>query len=1039
LELYTGKCIGDWTLLSKLGAGVDGQVWSVERNSIRRAMKVCVPSANFYQEYEFLRSVNIHGVIPVYEYNTFEDLVYYIMDLAEGLPFVEYLKQVPSADQYDEAIHLLVGITGIIAQLHTRGLMHLDIKSDNLLVSTEGNITLIDFGKIGFVGDYSVHRKGSHQTMSPEQRSHWYITPKSDVYSLAVTVCQAFMTNVPFANIGQHWKSLIHFNSNIEQCFAGFIQQCLHIVPTERPSMQTFHNAVCAIQTNEYRTEHFPQSETYIGQCPSLQQQNCIVVGPIGSGRRRILYENIRLAYLDGIPAFVTTAEPLHPFSMWKNILASVLNQFSLKQRQNLIQHVENEIASLLPHLFPNQHQAFYEPDLLTLGRAINTVLSRCAPLVVIVQDVDSADIGSVELAKYLWNHPIENVILWGTSMQSVPWAFCIKPPKWTAGLDQQLMRSLLPTNISVRKSTVVKYPLQTSIKAWHLIAKDREEPSMQEGVSTTEMWPLAIVKEPFSLKMSNLVHSNVNHLIEIGVLEYIQHSTTHIRFTFLPFRWMVQQSLILKRHYKKNHLKLVDSWEMTGDVDRRHHQLYHLFYADELAPTHIARALWLAIRDLNTLKVQRWWWLCRLYGIKDSNTAYRLATVMLAATTQEDAKDPLTELAKNNLRSDERYVLKYLQFKQLLRQKLYDQAIELAESLLGYTNPPISKIQLSIYVDLATMYLHNDDTENTLRLCKHALSLPMIEHHPRVAIQIYHLLSLGFIARSQLIEGLQMCTQGLHLPETLLEQRIRLRFNQGWIQYQRGKRVESRHIWNTVRQECTQIDNHPIQLRSLIESIRLEIESGRAQYQQHRVNACLSAHPHINRQTTTNDSTGNVQALCWNLATQMASSRWAKKGFEVSSTPLNDRAKLALARWYWLIGDLSKGWELLESQHHNYDGFHIQVEKVRFGLLLGHFTWALQQAQYLQQHPLLTQFVDLHLLLILCIECLKFDQPATLLTEELNHEWVEVYLGGLHLLALRKRLRSENNYDTLKILKKRAQALNHKLYLALSEPTLYT
>jgi hypothetical protein len=170
-----------------------------------------------------------------------------------------------------------------------------------------------------------------------------------------------------------------------------------------------------------------------------------------------------------------------------------------------------------------------------------------------------------------------------------------------------------------------------------------------------------------------------------------------------------------------------------------------------------------------------------------------------------------------------------------------------------------------------------------------------------------------------------------------------------------------------------------------------------------------------------------------------MASSRWAKKGFDVSSTPLNDRAKLALARWYWLIGDLSKGWDLLESQNHDYDGFHIQVEQVRFGLLLGHFTWALQQAQYLQQHPLLTQFVDLQLLLVLCIECLEFDQPASLLTDELNHEWVEIYLGGLHLLALRKRLRSENNYDTLKILKKRAQALNHKLYLALSEPTLYT
>ena len=98
------------------------------------------------------------------------------MDLATGLPFVDYLHQISTRERYEECIHLLVSITNIIAQLHALGLMHLDIKSDNLLVSEKGTITLIDFAKFGFVGDHSVHRKGSHQTMSPEQRSHWHLT-----------------------------------------------------------------------------------------------------------------------------------------------------------------------------------------------------------------------------------------------------------------------------------------------------------------------------------------------------------------------------------------------------------------------------------------------------------------------------------------------------------------------------------------------------------------------------------------------------------------------------------------------------------------------------------------------------------------------------------------------------------------------------------------------------------------------------------------------------------------------------------------------
>ena len=55
-----------------------------------------------------------------------------------------------------------------------------------------------------------------------------------------------------------------------------------------------------------------------------------------------------------------------------------------------------------------------------------------------------------------------------------------------------------------------------------------------------------------------------------------------------------------------------------------------------------------------------------------------------------------------------------------------------------------------------------------------------------------------------------------------------------------------------------------------------------------------------------------------------------------------------------------------------------------------------------------------------------------------LTTEWVEIYLGGLHLLAMRKRLRSEDNCDTLEMLEHRAKVLDHKLYLALSDPNLY-
>ena len=128
----------------------------------------------------------------------------------------------------------------------------------------------------------------------------------------------------------------------------------------------------------------------------------------------------------------------------------------------------------------------------------------------------------------------------------------------------------------------------------------------------------------------------------------------------------------------------------------------------------------------------------------------------------------------------------------------------------------------------------------------------------------------------------------------------------------------------------------------------------------------------------------------------------------------------------------------MLESDRQDYDALHLYVEQIRFALLLGHFEWAGQAIGDITSQVELYQFADLDLMLSLCTECLNFNEPAPLLENSLQHEWVEVYLGGLHLLAMRKRLRSEDICDTLEMLGRRAKVLDHKLYLALSDPKLY-
>ena len=1028
MELRTGTIIGQWTLIAKLGTGIDGQVWSVTDQHHQRAMKICAQSTNFFREYDLLRSVNIAGVIPVYEYGLHEEWGYYIMDLAEGLPFEEHLQRLPKREQYEECIHLLVSITQILVQLHQRSLMHLDIKSDNLLVSAEGKITLIDFGKVGLVEDYSTHRKGSMQTMSPEQRSHWYLTPKSDVYSLAVTTYQALSgSTAPFANVGQVWPLLMNKNSDIEQRFAGFLQRCLHIVPSKRPTMQSFHEMVCGIQTNTYRAKYFPMSEQYIGTCPTLSE-NCVLIGPIGSGRRRILHENIRLAYLDGTPTFMSKAKPLMPFSLWIDILHDLFQQFSPEQRHQISSGIEVELAFLLPHLFTNV-SAPSVIDTKTLGRAINVVFSRCGSLVIITEHLDIADIGSRQIAAYLWTHPLPDVHLWGTSLTPVDWANCLEPPHWSTENDLALMRALLPTYCAMPKTNPGKTPLHSAIKAWHLNAQHKDQPAMVAGVSTKDLLLFGLLPHPFPKKIASVLHHNLQELLSQQVLEYTDAKQTHVQFTFLPFRWMIQQSIIIRQQYHAVHMQLVSAWEDVGDSQE---QLHHLYLSDNLAPTHLAQALWLALIQLNTTEIKRWFRLCTLQGIRPNNTAYQIGLLLLLSPSDSSYKTTLRALQQKNLRAPEQFFVDYLVIQTALFDQDYDFALQRAEHFVHIPNPPLPTVQFHTYVMLGELYLHNQDWSTCIQVCEHALSLPNATTIRFVSIEILQILADAYRLSGQLQMALQVCTQAIQLPQKETTASLKAYQSLGWVYYELGKRNHARKAWRKIKQLSSLSTAPLIKIQNQMALVRLSLESGQARYQTHHIKAHL-LQPLANTQLQ-----AAVQAACWELSIQTASSRWIKRGFEISPTALGDRGKIALARWYWLIGDIKAGLELLHTDNTDYDAYALRVESIRFGILLGHFDSLKSSIEPLAQQLQTLGFVDLHLLLNLCIETIYFQEDALLLSGDLTHPWTEISLGGLHLQAIRKRLRGETIYDTLNTLQYRAKVLDHQLYLALSNHDLY-
>ncbi len=1042
MRLLTGLQIDEWKLERRLGVGGEGQVWSAVRaDGTCRALKFCAPSQSFYDEYEHLRSLNIPGIVRAYNYQESGEWLYYSMDYVEGQPFVSHLKNQPTNERYDECVHLLISITLILQQLHKRGLVHLDIKSENVVVSSDGSITLIDFGKAGIIGDHSYKSLGSHHSMSPEQRVGQYISQFSDVYSLAVMVFQALLDNAPpFSQIGRTWPSLLNCSSEIEQSFAGLIQQCLHLVPKMRPTMQALHTSLCEIQTNTHRTEYFPISQDYIGELPSLVGRSVIVVGPTGSGRRRIIRENIRLAYLEGTQITIANANPLNPFGLWKQILEDILLPLKLSDRTKRLLGVEQHLSVILPDVITNSRIDSTLINIDQLSKAIEVVLERSGDICIVLLHLEKADIGSIKLAQSIWKHIPKSISIWGVSTHFFEWAECISPPKWTNKSERILLEDLLPKYLTMPPSKSGRSPLQSSIKAWHSIANQRGEQSLQPVLSTKSIGILGLINEPCSPSVLKEIVPDLELLKRIGMLEQTNFSTD-LQFSFLPQKWMLNEYLDFKDQRVHQHRILEKAFKsQQSHIRFKEQEILHSILGNHLVPKQIVDALWQSLLILNIDSVTKWWQLGLLHGVENTTTPMRIAELLINISNNHHVNHrEFEQLMNRPIKPIESSMVQYLFLIQLSGEERFQDAIKVAKTLLANPTSKKPHLLLATHRELAWIYLKMEDVQTSQTICENALSMNLQDIFPEMVASLYIPLSSSIIHQMNFEKAVEVCSIGItlaieyHLPTNYV---AALEINAGLALFQRGDRSEACARWMNVRQHQAYKDNSNIRLQCMLAEIRESVERGQSQRQLDRLNECISLSQHLYLP----EMLGEATAILLECATQRASKKLAKRAFQLYATAKpTDAFVVSHIRWLWLIGDISQAWSLIQRPTNSVQGYQLRVEGIRLAIILGEYESAERECSQLFSDKRFTQCKDLHLFATLCFECIQFKEPPAFLEARLDHPWTEINLGGLHLLALRKKLRGEDISTTLAELQLRAQSIQHRLYLALSEPELYT
>jgi hypothetical protein len=205
--------VGRYDVLKKLGQGSTGSVYKGRDrdNGELVAIKILSPEVatdpqlrqRFTQEFQACRDLDDPHIVRALDFGQDGETAYLVMELVEGQALWEYIHEkgrLPEA----EAVRLISQVAQGLHQAHERGMVHRDIKPDNILLTPDGQARLTDFGLVkdlhaGQNLTDTSSRLGTPNFMAPEQFDDARkVDRRSDIYALAATLYMAVTGKVPF-------------------------------------------------------------------------------------------------------------------------------------------------------------------------------------------------------------------------------------------------------------------------------------------------------------------------------------------------------------------------------------------------------------------------------------------------------------------------------------------------------------------------------------------------------------------------------------------------------------------------------------------------------------------------------------------------------------------------------------------------------------------------------------------------------------------------------------------------------------------------
>lgn len=468
MDLQIGAYLADYEIVELIGRGGMGSVYRVrDREGGECALKVLAiddlrEAERFEREALVVQSLEHEHIVGVYASGRAQGFLYMAMELVDGVSLREVLRREKKLEM-SRAVDLAAQVAAALSCAHAHGVVHRDIKAENIILRADGAVKVLDFGVASLQGTAALTRAneivGTVEYMAPEQILGEPVGPATDLYALGVLLYEILVGELPFAaetpatlvyhQLNEDARAPSYANPLVPRAMDQLVLRLLDKEMENRPaSALEVQEELEAIRRHieifaalepeadaeadaerELRTRHFRPS--YVGAKSELSElcarydrlseggQTVFLSGEAGSGKTRTVEEFCTYVTSHEGRFAMGTCFYEHGMGPYMPLLAAIdellAGALDATEREQLIALIAERVPELVPLMETSStavrvHGGFSIEDAPEAGRqrlyeGLFEVLVACAkarPLVLILEDVHWADEGTLHFMSYL-------------------------------------------------------------------------------------------------------------------------------------------------------------------------------------------------------------------------------------------------------------------------------------------------------------------------------------------------------------------------------------------------------------------------------------------------------------------------------------------------------------------------------------------------------------------------------------------------------------------------------------------------------------